>query len=84
MESLIVLGRITTLSLLIAAGWYARRRGYVGAEETGTIGRLVVELCLPALVFVQMVSTVDRATWQKDWISVSVGGVVMLLALGTG
>jgi predicted permease len=84
MHSLVVPAKTATLFLLIAAGWIARRRGYFDASSTRALGRFVVDFCLPPLVFVQMLSTVSRATWQQDRSSLALGGLVMLVALASG
>lgn len=84
MEGRIVLAKIATLFLLIAAGWASRRRGMLTGDATTVFGRFVVDLCLPALVFVQMVRTVDRETWRGDAATLAIATLVILLALGTG
>lgn len=83
MHGLVVPAKTATLFLLIAAGWLARRRGYFDAGSTRSLGRFVVDFCLPPLVFVQMLSTVNRGTWGEDRSSLALGGLVMLVALAS-
>lgn len=53
--------------LVICVGWIARRRGYLGAEVSGLLSRLVVDVALPALVFTQMLKTVDATVLRQNW-----------------
>jgi len=82
--SLVVLAKTATLFLLIAAGWLSRRRGYLSADTTTILGRFVVDVCLPALILVQMIATVDRHSWREDWASLVLAALVISLALVTG
>lgn len=84
MDVIVVISRIITLFLLMAVGLAARRRGYLEATTTTSLGRFVVDVTLPALVFGQMVRTVDRGTWRTDLTMLVVAGLVMLVALGIG
>jgi malate permease and related proteins len=65
----IVLVKIAAMFLVIVAGWGARRRGFLAAEFTGTLSRLVVDIAFPALVFTQMLRTVDAAALREGWFS---------------
>jgi len=66
----IVLLKIAGMFLVMLAGWAAARRRVLGAEKTGVLSRLVVDLAFPALVFTQMLATVDPARLRADlWIS---------------
>ncbi len=67
-ESRIVLIKIAGMFLVILAGWLARRRGYLGEEASATLSRVVVDLAFPALVFTQMLRTVDAAVLRQDWL----------------
>ena len=67
----IVLLKIAGMFLVMLAGWVAARRRVLGADTTGILSRLVVDLALPALVFTQMLATVDPARLRTDlWIPV--------------
>jgi len=67
-ESRIVLIKIAGMFLLILAGGLARRRGYLREEASGILSRIVVDAAFPALVFTQMLRTVDAASLRQDWL----------------
>lgn len=67
-ESRVVLIKIAGMFLLILAGWLARRRGYLLEEASGMLSRIVVDAAFPALVFTQMLRTVDAASLRQDWL----------------
>ncbi len=84
MTSAIVLAKTATLFLIITVGWLSRRRGYLRADTTSILGRFVVDVCLPALIVVQMIATVSRDSWRADGASLALAGIVFLVALGLG
>jgi predicted permease len=57
----VVFVKIAAMFLVIVVGWMARRRGFLAAEFTATLSRLVVDVAFPALVFTQLLRTVDAA-----------------------
>jgi malate permease and related proteins len=67
-ESRVVLIKIAGMFLLILAGWLARRRGYLQEEASGMLSRMVVDAAFPALVFTQMLRTVDATSLRQDWL----------------
>jgi len=67
-ESRIVLIKIAGMFLLILAGWAARRRGLLKEEASAILSRIVVDAAFPALVFTQMLKTVDAAVLRQDWL----------------
>jgi malate permease and related proteins len=67
-QSRIVLIKIAGMFLVILAGWFARRRGYLKDEAGAALGRIVVDVAFPALVFTQMLRTVDAAVLRQDWL----------------
>ena len=67
-ESRVVLVKIAGMFVVILAGWLARRRGYVKDEVTATLSRFVVDVAFPALVFTQMLRTVDAAVLRESWL----------------
>ncbi len=81
---LIVLLNIAAMFLVILAGWVARRRGYLNAETTGTLSRFVVDLTMPAMVFTQMLRTVDPARLRASWFEPLLGAGIFLLGLLLG
>jgi predicted permease len=67
-ESRVVLIKIAGMFLLILAGWLARRRDYLPEAASGILSRIVVDAAFPALVFTQMLRTVDAAVLRQDWL----------------
>lgn len=67
-ESRVVLIKIAGMFLLILAGWAARRRGLLREEASAILSRIVVDAAFPALVFTQMLRTVDATTLHQDWL----------------
>ncbi len=67
-ESRVVLIKIAGMFLIILAGWLARRRGFLQDEASGILSRIVVDAAFPALVFTQMLRTVDAASLRQDWL----------------
>ena len=67
-ESRVVLIKIAGMFLVILAGWLARRRGHLSQEASSILSRIVVDAAFPALVFTQMLRTVDASVLRQDWI----------------
>jgi hypothetical protein len=67
-ESRVVLVKIAGMFLLILAGWLARRRGHLPEAASGILSRIVVDAAFPALVFTQMLRTVDATSLRQDWL----------------
>ncbi len=84
LEARIVLVKIAGMFVVIMAGWLARRRGYVKDEVTAALSRLVVDVAFPALVFTQMIRTVDTAVLRESWLLplIPFGIVVVAYAVG--
>ncbi len=53
--------------LVILVGLLARRRGYLTAESTGTLGRFIIDVTFPALIFTQVLRTMDQAVLLNQW-----------------
>lgn len=67
----IVLLKIAGMFLVMLAGWAAARRRVLVSETTSVLSRLVVDLALPAMVFTQMLATVEPARLRSElWIPV--------------
>lgn len=64
----IVLLKISAMFVLILAGWMLRRKEWIGPEMTRALGRILVDVVFPSLVFVQMIRTVDPVVLQTEWI----------------
>lgn len=84
-ESRVVLVKIAGMFVVIVAGWLARRAGTVRDEVTSALARIVVDVAFPALVFTQMLATVDPSVARQGWILPLVpavlGGVAGLVGL---
>lgn len=61
--------KISAMFLVIVAGWLARRHGFLAEGVTATLSRLVVDVAFPALVFTQMLRTVDAPSLAAEWFS---------------
>lgn len=80
----VVFLKITAMFLVIVAGWLARRRGFLAAEFTATLSRLVVDVAFPALVFTQMLRTVDAASLREGWFAPLLCGLLIFIAYFVG
>ena len=67
-ESRVVLLKIVGMFLVILAGWLARRRGYLPEATSSILSRIVVDAAFPALVFTQMLRTVNASVLRQDWL----------------
>jgi hypothetical protein len=80
----VVFLKIAAMFLVIVGGWLARRRGFLAADFTATLSRLVVDVAFPALVFTQMLRTVDAAALREGWIGPVLCGLLILVAYFAG
>ena len=80
----VVFLKIAAMFLVIIAGWLTRRRGFLAAEFTDTLSRLVVDVAFPALVFTQLLRTVNAATLRQGWLAPLLCGLLILIAYATG
>lgn len=65
--ALVVLQKTGVMFLLMVAGWWAFRRGWMGPDMLRGLGRFVVDLAFPALVFTQMLRTVSLPALRQGW-----------------
>ena len=72
--------KIAAMFLVIVGGWLARRRGFLAAEFTASLSRLVVDVAFPALVFTQMLRTVDGTALRQEWFAPVLGGLLIVAA----
>jgi predicted permease len=70
--------------LVIVVGWLARRRGFLAAEFTTTLSRLVVDVAFPALVFTQMLRTVNADALRAEWFSPVLAMLIIFVAYFVG
>ena len=86
-EALIVFLKTVSLFLLILVGWWARRRDYLTAETSRTLSRFVVDFTFPALVFPQMLRTIDPGVLRECWyfpvLAIGVLGLSEVVGLAT-
>jgi predicted permease len=80
----VVFLKIAAMFLVIVGGWLARRRGFLAADFTATLSRLVVDVAFPALVFTQMLRTVDAAALRDGWIGPVASGLLIVIAYFAG
>jgi predicted permease len=82
--SQVVLIKIAAMFLVICVGWVARRRGYLAAEFTAVLSRLVVDVAFPCLVFTQMLRTITPAALREGWFSPVLCGALIVIAYFVG
>jgi predicted permease len=80
----VVLVKIAAMFLVIVAGWLARRRGFLAAQFTATLSRLVVDVAFPALVFTQLLRTVDADALCAEWFSPLLSVLILFVAYFVG
>ena len=80
----VVLIKIAAMFFVIVAGWLARRRGFLAADFTAILSRLVVDVAFPALVFTQMLRMVDAAALREGWICPVLCGLLIVVAYAVG
>ncbi|MBU4199444.1 MAG: AEC family transporter [Verrucomicrobia bacterium] len=83
-DFLSVLLKIVSMFLVMALGWIARRRGYVTDETSRSLSRLLVDMIFPALVFTQMLRTVNPAVLREGWFLPLLGYLLIVIALVVG
>ena len=80
----VVLVKIAAMFLVIVVGWLARRRGFLAAGFTATLSRLVVDVAFPALVFTQLLRTVDADVLRAEWFSPLLSVLILFVAYFVG
>jgi malate permease and related proteins len=80
----VVFVKIAAMFLVIVVSWLARRRGLLAAEFTATLSRLVVDVAFPALVFTQLLRTVDADVLRGEWFSPLLSMLIVLVAYFVG
>jgi malonate transporter and related proteins len=73
---------LTPVFALIALGFLAMRSGYLTAADTGALGRFVIGVALPALIFVAVVGAPLGETLVSGLLIAY--GAAALLAFGFG
>ncbi len=80
----VVLLKIAVEFLVILIGWVARKRGYLADEPMRVLSRFVVDIAFPALVFTQMLRSVDAAALRAGWYVplLSIGALLVAWVVG--
>jgi predicted permease len=72
--------KIFAMFLVMAAGWFARWRGYLSEGIGQILSKLLVDLIFPALVFTQMLKTIDPQAIRHGWYIPLLGFAMMAIA----
>jgi len=76
----IVVLKILAMFLVMAIGWFARWRGYLTEAVGQVMGRMLVDLIFPALVFTQMLKTINPEVMRAGWYLPLLGYGLMVVA----
>ena len=76
----IVVLKILAMFLVMALGWFSRWKGYLSENIGQTMSRLLVDLVFPALVFTQMLKTVNLQVMREGWYIPFLGIGIMVVA----
>lgn len=76
----IVILKIMAMFLVMALGWFARWKGYLPETIGRTMSRLLVDLIFPALVFTQMLKTINPQVMREGWHIPLLGVGIMVVA----
>lgn len=76
----LVILKILAMFLVMALGWFARWRGYLSENIGRTMSRMLVDLVFPALVFTQMLKTVNPQVIRQGWYLPLLGIGIMAVA----
>jgi predicted permease len=79
-----VLLKIAAMFIVMGLGWLARRLNFVTDETSRSLSRLLVDMTFPALVFTQMLKTVDPAVLREGWILPILGYLLIVIAIIAG
>ena len=79
-----ILYRLSLLAAVVFAGWFARRRNWLGDPATRALGLLCVDVMLPCLTFTQMLRIVKRELLVEQASVLLVGCVLMAVPLLAG
>ena len=74
-EALVVALKIIAMFMVISVGYWSWRKGLLDGRTTPVLSRFVTDITLPALIFLQMVETVETASLRVGW-------TIPLLAVG--
>lgn len=74
-EPLILGLKIVAMFLVMAVGFWSRRRELITGDSTAVLARICTDITLPPMIFMQMVRTVDLPSLRLNWL-------LPLLAIG--
>ncbi|MCX6993249.1 MAG: AEC family transporter [Kiritimatiellaeota bacterium] len=83
-DFLVVLLKIAAMFLVMALGWAARKRSLITDDAGRVLSRLLVDMIFPALVFTQMLRTVNPHVLRESWFVPILGAAVIVIAKGVG
>ncbi len=78
-QTTILVIKIVAMFLVILFGWLARRRGMLDGPMTVMLSRFTTDITLPALIFTQILATVDRRELAASWPVPVMAAAVLLL-----
>ena len=64
---IVVALKIIAMFVVISVGYFSRRKGLLDGHTTSVLSRFVTDITLPALIFLQMVETVDMDSLRVGW-----------------
>ncbi|MBU0714413.1 MAG: AEC family transporter [Verrucomicrobia bacterium] len=83
-DFLIVLLKIASMFLVMALGWVARKRALITDNAGRVLSRLLVDMIFPAMVFTQMLRTVNPQVLRESWFVPILGAAVIVIAKVVG
>lgn len=83
-DFLVVLLKIASMFLVMALGWVARKRALITDAAGRVLSRLLVDMIFPALVFTQMLRTVNPQVLRESWFVPILGAAVIVIAKVVG
>ena len=81
---LALLAKMAAMFVVMGAGWWMRRSGWLGAGMTPPLSRLIIQVAFPCLTLDQMLRTLDRSALQQSVPLLVMGLLVMLLSALVG
>jgi len=83
-DFLVVLLKLASMFLVMALGWVARKRALITDDAGRVLSRLLVDMIFPALVFTQMLRTVNPQVLRESWFVPILGAAVIVIAKFVG
>ena len=83
-DALLVALKIAAMFLVMAVGYFCRRRGLLDTQTTSVLSRICTDITLPPLIFLQMVEKVDLAALKVGWVIPLLAGAGICLGFVIG